>query len=134
MKAVYTKYLYGNINLQQGSGTLQDYQYYMITAAPVEYFTSEPAIFSDNQPSNFTQFNTSSEAGYGTKFFKHSYEANLTFEFNTENPTIVYNLPIDSPSIVGEPRFYIGGYDKNDKAFSGTIKLECEFGAPIMKT
>jgi hypothetical protein len=99
MKAVHTKYLYGNINLQQGSGILQDYQYYMITAAPVEYFTSEPAILSDNRPSNFTQFDTSSEAGYGTKFYKGSHEANLTFEFNTENPTVAYNLPIDSPNM-----------------------------------
>ena len=133
MKAVYTKYLYGDINLAQRSGSLQDYQYYMITAAPVEYFTSDPDILLNDQPSSFTQFGTPSYTEYGTKFFKHSYEANLTFEFNTANPTIAYNLPIDSPNMSQQPTFYVGD-DEPGSVFIGSIELQCKFGAPIMKT
>jgi hypothetical protein len=52
MKAVYTKYLYGNANLKQQSGILQDYQYSMITAIPTESFQAHN-ILIDNAPSGF---------------------------------------------------------------------------------
>jgi hypothetical protein len=51
----------------------------MITAVPISYFTSDPAILSDNIPSGFDQLDDPSQPGYGNKFWCSGHIANLTF-------------------------------------------------------
>lgn len=131
MKAVYTTYLYGNVNLEKGGDTLQDYQYSMITAIPTQYFQAEN-ILLDNVPNGFSELNGDGN-NYGSNFWREDYKANLTFQFNTEEPTIEYNLPIDTPLLADQLKFYVGQSFSEGDVFTHDIKLQYKFGAPVWK-
>lgn len=133
MKAVYTKYLYGNANLKKGSDTLQDYQYSMITASPTQYFEAKNILLY-NVPNGFSELDDDGN-NYGSYFWNgESNKAYLDFQFNVEEPTIEYNLPIDDPSLAHELKFYVGQQSINEKEpFTGDITLTYKFGAPVWK-
>lgn len=134
MKPVYTKYLYGDTNLTQGSGTLKDYQYFMTTAAPTEQFEADNILVQDI-PSGFAQLGNTDNFIYGSNFWNQgSHKKYLPFYFNTENPIIKYNLPIDAPALQGPCTFYVGDVgESDDKVFTGNITMTAKFGAPVQK-
>lgn len=133
MKAVYTKYLYGNTELTKNSSSLEDYQYSMITARPTEYFkTDNISIY--NKPDGFHQLD-SSDGDYGSHFWDQgSSQVNLNFAFNQEEPIIKYNLPISAPGLDSTLAFFVGIPSGNDdKSFIDWLSMEYKFGAPVAK-